>query len=71
MGEWVSGRTLGRRWSDAQGGRLVYVGRVEWGATRAVVARIREHCKMLSGPSANAPRGGTASCGFIPMSWPK
>jgi ATP-dependent DNA ligase len=32
------------------GRRLVFVGRCEWGATRAVVARIRERCTMLSGP---------------------
>jgi ATP-dependent DNA ligase len=26
------------------------VGRIEWGATRAVVARMRERCMMLSAP---------------------
>ena len=30
--------------------RLIYVGRVEWGTTRAVVARIREQCTILSTP---------------------
>jgi ATP-dependent DNA ligase len=33
------------------GRRLMYVGRCEWGATRAVVARIRERCTTLSGPA--------------------
>jgi bifunctional non-homologous end joining protein LigD len=42
------------------GRRLLYVGRVEWGATRALVARIREHCTMLSGPICEgAERGGS------------
>jgi len=30
--------------------RLAYVGRVEWGATRAVIARIRERCTVVSTP---------------------
>ena len=32
------------------GRKLSYVGRVEWGATRAVIGRIRERRTVLSGP---------------------
>jgi ATP-dependent DNA ligase len=31
------------------GGSCMYVGRCEWGATRTVIARIRDRCTMLSG----------------------
>jgi bifunctional non-homologous end joining protein LigD len=41
-----------------RGRRLVYVGRVEWGATRAVVARIRERCTMLSAPICDSGERG-------------
>jgi len=33
------------------GRRLFYVGRVEWGATRRVVAQIRERCTIRSMPA--------------------
>jgi bifunctional non-homologous end joining protein LigD len=41
-----------------KGRRLVYVGRVEWGATRAVVAKIRERCTILSGPVCEGTERG-------------
>jgi ATP-dependent DNA ligase len=33
------------------GRRFFYVGRVEWGATRSVMARIRQHCTIRSTPA--------------------
>lgn len=41
-----------------QGRQLVYVGRVEWGVTRAVVARIRDRCTLLSGPVCEGAERG-------------
>jgi hypothetical protein len=41
-----------------QGRRLLSVGRVEWGATRAVVARIRERGTILSGPVCEGAERG-------------
>jgi bifunctional non-homologous end joining protein LigD len=33
-----------------QGRRLVYVGRVEWGVSRRIIAELRERCTLLSSP---------------------
>jgi bifunctional non-homologous end joining protein LigD len=53
-----------------EGRRLSYVGRVEWGVRRAMIATIRERCTVRRTPACRDVDARVQSCGSIPCLQP-